>query len=47
MDRQDLQYAINDGTESIVLALRDLDVSINLLIQTLKNTNTNTNKDVY
>ena len=45
MDRQELEYAINDGTESIVLALRDLDVSINLLIQTLKNNHTN--KDVY
>ena len=45
MDRHELQYAINDGTESIVLALRDLDVSINLLIQTLKNNHTN--KDVY
>jgi len=36
MDRQDLQYAINDGTESIVLAIRDLDSTLNLLVQTLR-----------
>ncbi len=36
MDRQDIQYAINDGTEAIVLAIRDLDSTLNLLVQTLR-----------
>ena len=45
MDRHELQYAINDGTESKVLALRDLDASLNLLIQTINKNKIK--KDIY